>query len=38
MTLRVRKVLLRKILGNSSLNTRKHNIFEKVDFARKQYD
>lgn len=38
MTLRVGKVLLRKILGNSSLNTKKHNIYEKVDFARMQHD
>ena len=38
MTLRVGKVLLTKILGNSSLNTEKHNIYEKVDFARMQYD
>ena len=38
MTLRVGKVLLTKILGNSSLNTEKHNICEKVDFARMQYD
>lgn len=38
MTLRVGKVLLRKILGNSSLNTKKHNIYEKVDYARMQHD